>query len=220
MQPERRALLERCMAQMAGGDRAFVVSFLQHFGVDLERRVRSIVGSMGRIDILRDPDEISGLVTDAAFVIMEHAHSWDPAGGALPWNWANRAIRSQIALGVGHRVVESVEDRESEVNATGTAGDADLGPADLESLALRYPQIRLALDAVAEVASERDSKVFLLFREQKLLGDPSPSHTVAEQSGLSAANVRQIHSRTMRKVAALVTEPRYSSIANLPLLVA
>lgn len=208
------------MAQMAGGDRAFVVSFLQHFGVELERRVRSIVGGMGRVDILRDSDEIDGLVTDAAFVIMEAAPGWDPAGGALPWNWADRAIRSRVAVAVGHRVVESAEDCESEVSATGTAGVVDLGSDDLHTLAESHPPIALALEAVARVANERDGGVFLGMRLQKRLGDPSPSHTVAAEFQLTPDNVRKIHSRVKRKVQDLVTEPRYSSIADLPLLIA
>lgn len=53
-------------------------------------------------------------------------------------------------------------------------------------------------------------------RVQKALGDPSPSHTVAELVGLEAANIRQIDTRMRKKVERLIgDDERFESLKEL-----
>jgi hypothetical protein len=66
------------------------------------------------------------------------------------------------------------------------------------------------------VGSERDATVHLEYRVQKALGDPSPSHTVADMVGLQAANNRQIDNRMRKKVAELVQlDDRFGPLKEL-----
>jgi hypothetical protein len=217
MDPTERTELERIMAALAAGDRAFVVTLIERFGERLAGAVRAIVRDMGRDDILRDPGEIDGLVIDAAFVIADAAGGWR-LDGALPWVWAQRAIRSSVAATVGHRTVGHDEDLDAEVNDA-PRGVAHPGADDFAAVA-HLPEVRLMLDALDTVASERDRAVFLEFRRQKRDGDPSPSHTVAELTGLSSANVRQIVLRVGRRLDQLLVDPHYQPLVGLPFLAA
>jgi len=86
-------------------------------------------------------------------------------------------------------------------------------------LARREPLAALLLDALMSVASDRDLRVVLLFAVQQAQGDPSPSHTVADATGLKADNVRQIVSRTRRGLHGLVeADNRYGGLGDLPFL--
>jgi hypothetical protein len=95
-------------------------------------------------------------------------------------------------------------------------GDPDTnGDLDLERLAARNPQVRLLLDAPSVVASERDHSVVRQFLIQKAFGDPSLSHTVAAECGLSPADVRQIVSRQRRKIQAMqAQDDRYRALGR------
>ena len=97
--------LADCMARLAGGDTAFVFTFHQHYGARLEGVVRSILRDMGRIDVARDRDQVGAMALDACLLIADRAAGWK-VGGAKPWTWAFRAIRSQVASSIGHRVIE------------------------------------------------------------------------------------------------------------------
>lgn len=218
MEPEQRALLERCMTAMAAGDRAFVFTLIEHFGGQLAGTVRRMVGDMGRVDILNDPTEVDGLVHDAAFFLLDNAGGWSPDGGALPWVWAERGIRNVVAVAVGHRTVSDVDGLESEVSAAGSG--VDLGPDDFDALIEEYPVVGRVKEALRSVASERDADVFLEYRIQQRLHDRSPAHTVAAIFDLTPANVRQIHHRVGKKLAPVLDQDQYRHIALLPLLVA
>ena len=207
------------MAAMAVGDAAFIFTFIEHFGGHLAGAVRRIVAEMGRTDVLADNAEIDGLVHDAAFFVFDHAAAWQPDGGALPWVWAERGIRTLVATAVGHRVVAEADDLEAEVTTAPGCG-GDLGPDDLGHLVALWPQLDLAVEAVRAVSNERDSGVFMQYRLQQRLGDQSPASTVAAMFGLSPANVRQIHHRVRRRLGPVLSSDRYRPIADLPLLVA
>lgn len=209
-----RTHLARSMAAMAG-DRAMIFPFLEHYGDDLERVVRRILFDFGRRDLANDPGEVAGFVLDAAFVICQRAPSWDPAGGALPWHWAMRAIRHDIGVTIGNaRVDVDVE-------------DVDLGPPtarcsgsganfDLDEMARRDPLLGLLLEAVREVTSPRNAAVHLEYRIQHCCGDPSPAHTVGAMFDLSPANVRQIDRRVRRQLSELVsTDARYADLVTV-----
>ena len=55
-------------------------------------------------------------------------------------------------------------------------------------------------------ATTRDQLVVRQFLLQKAYGDPSPSHTVADDLGLSPDNVRQIVSRVGRRLRELLAD--------------
>ncbi len=74
-------------------------------------------------------------------------------------------------------------------------------------------------DALTSLVSERDLRVVLLFAVQQSQGDPSPSHTVADATGLRPDNVRQIVSRTRRRFADLAgSDARFEDLGTLPFL--
>jgi hypothetical protein len=74
---------------------------------------------------------------------------------------------------------------------------------------------------VRSVGSTRDQDIFIQYRLQKGLGDPSPAHAVAAEFGVSPANVRQIDCRMRRRVAAAVaSSPRFESLREVQWFVA
>ena len=140
------------------------------------------------------------MALDACLLIADRASGWKP-GGAKPWTWAFRAIRSQVATSIGHRVVELDELDASD----GDAGSHDPAVADLTvgsrvvdelgALISRHPRVGLLDQAIRAVGRERDQRVYWEYRIQQGMGDPSPAHTVAAEFGLNSANVRQIARR-------------------------
>lgn len=204
--------LESLMARMAAGELAALWEFHELFEPRLRGVVLGNVRTMGRRDVAADTGRIDALVADAATVIFHRAGGWKP-GGAKPWNWAGRAIRSMIAADIGHRSVELGHDDtlEGEVNDT-PAGAADLTVERFVSL---DPSHALFGEAYAAVSSDRDQLAAWLFRVQKVNGDPSPAHTVADEFGVSAAHARKIHERHFSRVRALVwAEHRYEPLRS------
>lgn len=210
-----RALLERLMAAMAAGDRAALFPFIEEFGDQLAGRVRSTLGSLHRHDLVRDDAEIDYLVQTAAFVLFDRAPGWDPDGGALPWNWADRAIRAAIVEAIGHPSVE-LDDGVIDVRIPEPV-TAEAADADFETLAPRYPLIELLIEAVREVASERDAGVHLKYQEQLALDDRQSSHTVGAMFELNPDNVRQIDRRVRKKLSKFrQSEPSFAGLAEVP----
>ena len=93
------------MAAMAEGDQGAVFALVAELGHHLAGTVRAQLRSYGRHDLLRDPDEVQGLVLTAAFEILDRAGSWDP-DGAPPWVWARHAIHAAVVREIGHASVE------------------------------------------------------------------------------------------------------------------
>ena len=223
------SLMERIVA----GDPAAIFELLELHRPALEAMVRAILGSFGRRDLLGQPDEVDGLVLMSALVIADRAGGWRP-GGAPPWVWCGRAIRSEVARAIGHRTtvhpVELVDPHERD--ADGPPGPVDdllapvvdhatldgaSGLAALTALAGRQPDVALLLEATHRVGSVRDVEVHIDYRLQKCSGDPSPAHTVAALHDLTAVNVRQIDRRMRVRLAALsAAEERIARIARLP----
>ncbi|MEK9999316.1 MAG: hypothetical protein VW623_04355, partial [Acidimicrobiaceae bacterium] len=119
--------LEPLMAAMAAGDLAALWSFHETYEAKLRAVVLANVRSMHRPDIVRDAERIDSLTADAAMVIFDRAAGWKP-GGAKPWNWAARAIRSMIAADIGHRQVALGNDDslDGEAGSAPVMSDADL----------------------------------------------------------------------------------------------
>ena len=147
-----RSDLARHMAELTS-DRAMVVPFVETYRDNLRGVVRRILYGFGRLDLAEDTDEVSGLVWDVALVLQQRARAWDPSGGALPWYWASRAIRSEIARLIGHAHVDidiEAVDLSPEAQPA-TAG----GTIDFYDTAAYYPGLRRLLDAIHDVASPR-----------------------------------------------------------------
>jgi hypothetical protein len=203
------------MARMAAGDAAFLFTFARRFRPQVAAVVRRHLADMGRRDVIADADELENLVLDACYVIYERAPGWKP-GRALPWTWAARAIRAEVARGIGHRTVVGDEGDFDDETTGGRSTDGDLGVEDFASLARRHPEVALLADAVASVGSARDQQVFLEYRIQQALGDPSPAHVVAREFGLTPANVRQIDCRMRKRLAAVIAStPRFAALQEV-----
>jgi hypothetical protein len=218
-----RVRLVELMVTMAEGDQSAVFALVEEFGGSIAAVIRGQLASYGRRDLLRDPEEVTGLVHTAAFEILDRAGAWDPTG-APPWVWARRAIRAAVVTQIGHAVAEGDADRLAGDLGGGQGGDLDDVLAvdldgdldvDLDRLAVSNPRVGLLLDALTAAASRRDQLVVRQFLIQKALGDPSPSHTVAAELGLSPDNVRQIVRRVRRRVRALQsTDDRYRALGG------
>ena len=208
--------LERLMAAMADGDLAALWEFHETFEAKLRVIVLANVRSMHRPDVATDRDRIDALTADAAMIVFDRAGGWKPVGAA-PWNWAARAIRSMIAADIGHRSFELGND--DSLDGEAGAAPAGVGDTDLtiEALASSQPSLAVLEEAYRSVSSERDQRVAWLFRVQKVNGDTSPAHTVADEFGISAANARQIHKRHFARVhAAVWNEDRFVPLRGLP----
>ena len=105
MVPIDRDEVARLMAQMAAGDPAAIFAFVAAFGGRLAGVVRRQLFAYGRRDMAADPHDIDFLVQSAALVLYDRAASWSP-DGALPWTWAERAIRAEVVAYLGHPTVE------------------------------------------------------------------------------------------------------------------
>lgn len=214
--PDRERLVH-LMVQMAAGDMAALYPFVDEFGEHLARTVRSIAGRIGRRDAVRDPDDLTEMVTTAALTIFDRAAGWDPERGAMPWTWAYRAIQAEVVAWIGHRSVELDESRID--TARVDAADPPIvrqADVDYARLTGRYPDVSTLLTAVSIVASPKHGEVHLQYRLQTALGDPSPSETVAEMFGLSPANVRKIDQRVRAKLSQLrIEDPTFAALRSV-----
>ncbi len=108
-----RDRLAELMARFAAGDLGALVPFIHSFGGALARVIRRHLTDLGRFDVASDRQQVDELVQETALDLAERAGSWDPAG-ALPWVWADRAIRRIVVRYVGHPSVELDPDRHDE----------------------------------------------------------------------------------------------------------
>jgi len=207
--------INEIMAGMAAGDAAFLFAFIEAYGPKVRWVVRSILEGMGRFDIVRNADELDGLMLDACDVVFRRAGGWKP-GGAAPWNWAHKAIRAEVARGIGHRVIElnTDDDRDSEVGHYGGVV-SDLAADDLAVLITRHPRVGVLDRAIRSVGSERDQLVYWEYRIQQGMGDPSPAHTVGARFGLKPDNVRQLCRRHGKRVWSVITaDPAFAELRD------
>jgi len=203
------------MRRLIEGELAMVWALSTEFGEDIARAVRRHLRSMGRTEVITEPGRVEGLVIDVALWFLDHGAAYDPAA-SLPWVWADKPIRSLVASEIGHRSVEIKAAEFEPALAESEAPSLDPAVVELRSLADREPTVALLIEAAEHVGSERDAKVHLEYRVQLALGDPSPSHTVADMVGLQAANIRQIDTRMRKKVAHLVSSDlRYRPLKEL-----
>jgi RNA polymerase sigma factor (sigma-70 family) len=203
MEPERRQRLEDIMARMAAGDEAMVFCIVEEFGAELARQVHHFARSANR---RLTPGEVNDLVMDSALVLAEVAGAWRPDGGALPWTWARHRVRSVVFAELfGPYPVDPAELRGDEdpegsrpVGAPSSEPDWCGVLSDLADRNVEVAEFAAALDEL----SPRNREVFIEFRLQQELSDPSPANTVAAMFDLQPANVRQIVRRARGRLAA------------------
>lgn len=210
--------LARRMADMVE-DRAMVVPFVESYRDNLHSVVRTALFEFGRQDLLDDPDEVDGLVWDVALVIQERSRAWSSSGGALPWYWAGRAIRSEVARLIGHAQTDFDFDIDT-IEVGRPVLDQAEQEAGFDELALQHPVLGLLREAIGMVASPRHAELHIEYQLQKCSGDPSPAQTVATMFEMSPANVRQIDCRIRRKLRQLIySDDRFAPLRGLEWLV-
>ncbi len=208
------------MERMSAGDRAAAFELYAEVGDAVRGSVARVARGLHATHL--SGDDLDALALDVCMELLALSRSWDADGGALPWVWAHRRVAMMISAYVG-QYASPFEDEH---------GDGD-GPTDvhhppvddlpdevaLARLARREPLVALLLEALAASTTARDLRVVLLFAVQQAQGDPSPSHTVAGATGLRPDNVRQIVSRTRRRLGGLVaSEARFGALGCLPFL--
>lgn len=185
------------MTRMANNDGDAVFELLEHYRTDLAKSVCSILNALGCRHLSRRRTDVDFLVQGAAIVLFDRAKGWR-TDGALPWVWAYPSIRAEVVCWLGHPSVEF----DPQFHVATRCDTASTIGIELRELAGEHRAIAGWIDAVEDVANERDQKVHLEYQMQKLLGDRSPANTVSAMFGLSAANVRQIDARVRRRIAA------------------
>jgi len=205
-EPTSKAAIAILMARIVAGDDAAIFTLQATNGHRVRFQVRRLLEQMGLGYLANDRDEVDGLVTDAFDVIRQRARGWSPDGGALPWNWAYLAIRDMVYRSVGHRTTELLDElferpdamwggwHETEVHRDESTVEA------FERLAESDEVVRLFLSTLRRLVSERNYVVVLEYLLQQGSGDRSPSKTVAHRVGLKPDNVRQVASRTRKRI--------------------
>lgn len=216
------------MHRMASGDESAAFVLYGEFGALLAAVMRRHLGAVGVLHATRA--ELDGLVIDACLELAACASAWRPDGGALPWTWAGRRLRSLAASYAGihadeldaetldhHCLEDDSLDRQAAVPVPG--GVEPSAFEALVALAEGHPLAALLLDALARVGSPRDQAIVLELTLQADLGDPSPSHTVGAELEVTPDAVRQVGSRMRRRLRELATtEARFAPLAELPLV--
>jgi hypothetical protein len=211
--PEERNELKLLMTAMADGDIAVVMRFAEMFGSKVTAVVRRHLRDLYRNDLAESRDDLACLADDAILVIFDKASGWSPDGGALPWVWADLAIRAAIVKSIGHPTTEFDPQRHDQP-ASSIGGGRDAGD-HYRSLVRSDDRVGLLDSAIGRVGNDRDQAVFRQFNLQQSLGDPSPAHTIAMEFGLSPANVRQIVHRHRRRLQNLArSEPAFTGILD------
>ena len=202
-------------------DETGIVSLYLEFGAEIGGVIRFLVNRRGGAHL--EEDEVDGLVFDACVVLGRLAGAWRPDGGALPWRWARRRLESMVCERIGPLTTPLV--REEQLGAAEADVTAVLDAIDVSttlcSLSGSDERCALLLEAIGASVSPADAEVLLRLRVQLDSGDPSPSHTVADELGFNPPAVRQRASRARRRLAAVIaSEPRYAPIADIALLAA
>lgn len=215
---ERDRRLQAVMAAMAGGDRGATFDLYAEFGGSIAATIRRLLRRLGVDSAPRE--ELDGLVIDACLELQVCAPSWDPAGGAVPWVWAERRLLAVVSRWVGQHA-DGIDDKHEVIEAivsspSSTATERPL----LEMLgSLDDPTCRLLREALETVASVRDQAILLEVGLQRSLGDQSPAVTIGPHVGLRPDAVRQVLRRIRQRVSALaLAEPRYAPLVDLELL--
>lgn len=203
-----RQRLVQVMALAASGVETAAVLLYQEFGLQVARSLRRHLGDFGVRDI--DADDLHGLTMDACFVLYDHARSWSPTGGALPWIWADRRMRQLVSSHVGQWSDPIDEEHQALPAAPVAAPWSSDEPDELELLRVMAKSRRDvatyvdALDAAA--TSSRNKEVLVAYRLQASLGDRSPAVTIGRRFEMTPAAVRQVVKRTSDRLDAISSQ--------------
>jgi DNA-directed RNA polymerase specialized sigma24 family protein len=194
---DRYSALPGIMARMAERDPSALDELLACYGPTLASVMRSHLTSMGWQH--PGPDEAHDLMMEAALELWDHAGSWRPEGGSLPWWWAGARLRAIAAEYIGQHA-DNIDGREVEA-PSGTSGGWGHNPmATLRRLGRQHAEVAVLAEVLAEAASERDQAVFLEFCEEAASGNRSPAVTVGVQRGMTPAAVRKVVERVRRRI--------------------
>ena len=213
-----RSAVQVLMERMSAGDRAAAFELYAEVGDAVRGSIARIARGLHAAHL--SGEDLDALTLDVCMELPALSRSWDAEGGALPWVWAHRRVATMVSAYVG-QYASPFEDEHGEGPIDVHHPPADDLPDEvaLARLARREPLVALLLEALATVTTARDLRVVLLFAVQQASGDPSPSHTVAGATGLRSDNVRQIVSRTRRRLGGLVaSEARFGALGSLPFL--
>jgi hypothetical protein len=217
VETQRFERLVEVMARMAGGDRAAVFTLYIEYGDHVAALMRREVRRLGVQHV--EPDELDGLVLDGCLALFDSAGSWDPQGGALPWNWAVRRLAAIAQKWVGQHA-DTLDRDVVAAEQLRALGDEPEGLEVFERLAPCHDGCALLIEAFDHGrVRPRDRAILLEVKLQTEAGDPSPSITVARVYGLKPDAVRQIVKRTLDRVRAVAArEPRFAGLIELPIL--
>lgn len=213
------------MAGVAGRDQAAAFWLYLEFGDHIAAALRRHLRALGADAV--PAGDFDGLVLDACLVLYDCGAAWSADGGALPWHWAARRLRTVASTWVGQHASELDAERLDADRRPGPEGYAGAGPsedeAELDVLARLAGagdgRCALLLEALERVASERDRAIVVEVRAQAAAGDPSPATTVARHHGVTPEVVRQVVCRVRARLASLVAaEARFAPLAGLPLV--
>lgn len=211
-----RQRLAQVMALAGAGVEAAAVLLYQEFGLHIARSLRRHLTDFGVRDI--DADDLHGLTMDACFALYDHARSWSPTGGALPWVWADRRLRQLVSAHIGQWSDPIDEEHQALPAAPMATSWASDEPDELDLLRLMAKSRRDvaayidALDAAA--TSGRNKEVLVAYRLQASLGDHSPAVTIGRRFAMTPAAVRQVVKRTSDRLDAIYTRPEHAGIAS------
>jgi hypothetical protein len=204
------------MSRLAGGDSTAAFALAVEFSGPIGAAVRRHLADLGVHEVERD--ELDELVMDVCLMLADIAGAWRADGGAAPWQWAYHRVRTVVSRWVGQHadaLDDALLDREAPPAAPGD--EPDLIEV-LAAVASESELVALVRDGLDAVASPRDGAILLEFGVQAVLGDPSPAVTVATLRGMSPEAVRQVVSRTRRRLRGLAADDaRFAPLADLPL---
>lgn len=204
------------MAQLAGGDRRAACTLALEFSGPIGGAIRTHLGALGVHDV--DRDELDSLVIDVCIMLADVAGAWRADGGATPWQWAFHRVRQVVSGFVGQHADDLDEGLLDLAAPAPAPGDEPDVMALLDGLAGQWPLVALVREGLEAVASARDRQILLEVELQAVLGDPSPAVTVAAEWGMQPAAVRQVVSRTRRRLRGLAQgDERFAPLADLPL---
>jgi hypothetical protein len=216
MEKERRDRLATLMAGLAAGDGRAACALALEFSAPIGAAVRSHLADLGIHDVERD--ELDSLVIDVCIMLADVASAWRADGGASPWQWAYHRVRQVVSAWVGQHadtLDEAMFDGPAPPEAPGCEPDLMLL---LDGLAADWPLVALVREGLEAVATARDRAILLEVEVQTVMGDPSPSVTVAAVRGMEPAAVRQVVSRTRRRLLGLAEDDaHFAPLAELPL---
>ena len=207
--------LPALMASLARGDLTAYEPFYKIAAGPVRRIVDHDLRSKG---IRTDRDRLDDLVGDCLLELIRLAPGWRPDGGAKPWNWARRRLLRIAYEGLG-LFADDLDDHldlaARPICFTSVVDDEVLEAFELITELNRSGRaLGRALD---HVANPRDKHVWLDVLHEQGAGNSSPAVTVAQNHGLTEANVRKICQRVRDRLMRLAkAEPEYAVLVDLP----